>query len=129
MEFLSATSAFGRPGKAVLTARTGEGLSRLITPVTDDELSVLRNQDRHWGRHAAAYDDLFLDPFGAGVKNPLWVGSGRRRLNRGGKTAADLGCGTGPLLPHLVSRFGKVIALDFAAPMIERPGRGSAPSR
>jgi SAM-dependent methyltransferase len=87
--------------------------------VTDDELSVLLNQDRHWGRHAAAYDDLFLDPFGAQVKNPLWaVLEAVPEPQR--KTVADLGCGTGPLLPYLVSRFGNVIALDFAAPMIER---------
>ncbi len=36
------------------------------------------------------------------------------------KTVADLGCGTGPLLPHLVGRFGKVVALDFAPAMITR---------
>lgn len=33
---------------------------------------------------------------------------------------ADLGCGTGPLLPRLVSRFGRVVALDFAPAMITR---------
>ena len=27
-----------------------------------------------------------------------------------GHAAADLGCGTGPLLPHLVGRFGRVVA-------------------
>jgi SAM-dependent methyltransferase len=36
----------------------------------------------------------------------------------GEKTIADLGCGIGPLLPHLVGRFGKVVALDFAPGMI-----------
>ena len=36
------------------------------------------------------------------------------------KSAIDLGCGTGPLLPLLVERFGSVHALDFAPGMIRR---------
>ena len=38
----------------------------------------------------------------------------------GSKAVADLGCGTGPLLPHLVDRFGRVVALDFAPAMITK---------
>ena len=34
--------------------------------------SELHNQDRHWSRHAARYDELFLDPYGPDVENPLW---------------------------------------------------------
>ncbi len=91
----------------------------------------LHNQDRHWSRHAARYDEVFLDPYAPDVENPLWatlaaVADARQ------KTVADLGCGTGPLLPHLVQRFDRVIALDFAPGMIarakERLGPGAAPS-
>ncbi|MHC5538656.1 hypothetical protein ACYOEI_10575, partial [Singulisphaera rosea] len=31
----------------------------------------LQNQDRQWSRHAARYDELFLDSFHPGVENPL----------------------------------------------------------
>ncbi|HEV3120515.1 MAG TPA: class I SAM-dependent methyltransferase [Isosphaeraceae bacterium] len=78
-----------------------------------------KGQDYQWSRHAAKYDDLFLDPFQPGVENPLFaaleaVPNARRR------TAVDLGCGTGPLLPRLIGRFGTVVAIDFAPAMIER---------
>jgi SAM-dependent methyltransferase len=79
----------------------------------------LQNQDRHWSRHAARYEDLFLDPYAPGVENPLWAALDAV-ADAGRKTVADLGCGTGPLLPHLVARFGRVVALDFAPGMIER---------
>jgi SAM-dependent methyltransferase len=76
-------------------------------------------QDHHWGRHAAKYDDLFLDPFREGVENPLLARldaiPAPERL-----TLADLGCGTGPLLPRVVGRFARVIALDFAPAMIAK---------
>src|SRR3954447_15559515 len=80
---------------------------------------MLQGQDRQWSRHAVRYDELFLDAFHPGVENPLLA-----RLaevpDPGRKTVVDLGCGTGPLLPTLVGRFGRVIALDFAPGMIER---------
>jgi SAM-dependent methyltransferase len=62
---------------------------------------------------------LFLDAFDPGVENPLlaWL---ERIPEAGRKTVIDLGCGTGPLLPFLVGRFERVIALDFAPGMIER---------
>ena len=84
------------------------------------------NQDRHWSRHAARYDDLFLDPFRSDVVNPL-----RAALDAvsdpESKSVIDLGCGTGPLLPLLASRFGAVTALDFAPGMIERARKRLAP--
>jgi SAM-dependent methyltransferase len=79
----------------------------------------LQNQDRHWSRHAAQYHEVFLDPYASGVENPLWDALSSVP-DAEGKTVADLGCGTGPLLPYLVGRFGRVIALDFAPAMLER---------
>lgn len=79
----------------------------------------LHNQDRHWSRHAKRYDEVFLDPYGPEVENPLWAALEAIPDARS-KTIADLGCGTGPLLPHLAARFGRVIALDFAPGMLER---------
>lgn len=76
-------------------------------------------QDRAWSRHAANYDDVFLDPFRPGVENPI-LDALDAVPEPESKTVADLGCGTGPLLPHLVGRFGRVVALDFAAGMVKR---------
>jgi SAM-dependent methyltransferase len=81
--------------------------------------SELHNQDRHWSRHAERYEELFLDPFGPGVVNPLWAALDAIP-EAAHKTVADLGCGTGPLLSFLAARFRRVIALDFAPGMIER---------
>ena len=78
-----------------------------------------QRQDRHWSRAAARYDDLFLDPFRPGVENPL-LDEVRAVADPASKAVADLGCGTGPLLPHLVDRFRRVVALDFAPGMIAK---------
>ncbi len=68
-----------------------------------------RDQDRAWSRQASNYDDLFLDPFRPGVESPL-LPALEALEDRGSLTVADLGCGTGPLLPHLVGQFGQVVA-------------------
>jgi SAM-dependent methyltransferase len=83
---------------------------------------ILQNQDRQWSRHAVRYDEVFLDAFHPDVENPLldWLEAVPDAQR---KTVADLGCGTGPLLPYLVGRFGRVIALDFAPGMIEHARR------
>ncbi len=75
-------------------------------------------QDREWSRHAARYDEVFLDPFRPGITNPI-LQALDAVPDPGSKAIADLGCGTGPLLPHLVGRFGSVMALDFAPGMIQ----------
>jgi SAM-dependent methyltransferase len=78
----------------------------------------LGNQDRHWSRHAARYDELFVDPYGQDVQNPIWEALAAIPESYN-KTVADLGCGTGPLLPYLAERFDRVIALDFAPEMLK----------
>ncbi|MFO0950240.1 MAG: methyltransferase domain-containing protein [Isosphaeraceae bacterium] len=78
------------------------------------------DQDQQWSRAAARYDELFLDAFHPDVENPL-LSALDAVADPASKTVADLGCGIGPLLPHLVARrFGRVIALDFAPGMIGR---------
>ncbi len=77
------------------------------------------DQGRSWSRHAAHYDEVFLDPFGPGVVNPLWDALDAVE-GAEAKVAADLGCGTGPLVSALLERFARVVALDFAPGMIER---------
>lgn len=85
------------------------------------------NQERSWSRHAARYGEVFLDPYATGVVNPLWRALDEAR-DAGCKTAADLGCGTGPLLGPLLERFRRVVALDFAPGMIERAREHVAPA-
>src|SRR5438874_8835644 len=53
----------------------------------------VRDQGRHWSRHAARYDDVFLDPFRPGVDNPL-LAALEAVPDPGAKVVADLGCGT-----------------------------------
>jgi len=76
-----------------------------------------QDQDRHWSLAAVRYDELFLDAFQSGVENPLWAELDAL-ADPGGGAVADLGCGTGALLPRLVGRFQKVYALDFAPAML-----------
>jgi SAM-dependent methyltransferase len=81
--------------------------------------SELQNQERHWSRHASRYDEVFLNPYAPDVENPLWAAL-ETVSDASHKTVADLGCGTGPLLPTLVERFQRVVALDFAPAMLDR---------
>jgi SAM-dependent methyltransferase len=79
----------------------------------------LRDQDRQWSRKAALYDELFLDAFDPGVESPLMAAL-EAIPEPSAKTVADLGCGTGPLLPYLAAKFARVIAIDFAPAMLQR---------
>jgi SAM-dependent methyltransferase len=71
-----------------------------------------------WSRAAASYEEDFVDPYRADVRSPLRAALDR--LAGADKSAADLGCGIGPLLPVLAERFGHVHAVDFAPGMLER---------
>jgi SAM-dependent methyltransferase len=79
----------------------------------------LDDQGRSWSRHAARYDAVFLDPFRNGVVNPVLTALAAIG-DAASRSVVDLGCGTGPLLPHLVGRFGTIVAVDFAPGMIAR---------
>ncbi|WP_250847120.1 class I SAM-dependent methyltransferase [Aquisphaera insulae] len=91
---------------------------------------AIPSQERSWGRHAARYQEFFVDPFAPGVVNPLWDALGSME-DAGRKTVLDLGCGTGPLLPLLLDRygFGRVIALDFAPGMLAQARKRLGPER
>ncbi len=77
-----------------------------------------RGQDYYWDRQAERYEKIFLDPYDPGVINPL-LKALDAITDAGTKTVVDLGCGTGPLLPRLIDRFARVVAVDFAPSMIE----------
>jgi SAM-dependent methyltransferase len=79
----------------------------------------MEDQAHFWSQAAEGYEKEFIDPDLPGGHNPLrevvdgLAGDGQR-------TAADLGCGLGPLLPFLAQRFRCVIAVDFAEGMLAR---------
>jgi SAM-dependent methyltransferase len=79
----------------------------------------MADQAHYWSRAAQGYEQEFVDPDQPGVRNPL-----RQVLTRLAAdkltTAADLGCGIGPLLPFLAQRFRRVIGVDFAEGMLAR---------
>lgn len=87
------------------------------------DLELPRHDDDQagaWSGSAADYATEFLDPFRDSIDNPLLGFLGEfDDATAAQLTVADLGCGTGPLLPHLVDRFGKVVALDFAEGMLD----------
>ena len=78
----------------------------------------MSDQARAWSQTAERYEQEFVDPFLPGVVNPLLEEI--IALSGPERTAADLGCGTGPLLPFLARNFGRVVAIDFAAGMLAR---------
>jgi ubiquinone/menaquinone biosynthesis C-methylase UbiE len=78
----------------------------------------MADQAYQWSQAAARYEEEYIDPYRPDVKNPL--PRVLARLADRGKTAADLGCGIGPLLPSLAEQFGKVYAVDFAEGMLAR---------
>ncbi len=77
------------------------------------------DQSHFWSRAAATYEQDFIDPYLPGVRNPLPCALEELADPQKG-TAADLGCGVGPLLPLLAKHFRQVIAVDFAEGMLKR---------
>lgn len=77
------------------------------------------NQDHFWSLAAASYEKEFIDPYLPDVRNPL-LKVLRRLADPRKKNVADLGCGIGPLLPFLADHFRSVVAVDFAAGMLDR---------
>lgn len=71
-----------------------------------------------WSRAADVYEKEFVDPYRDTQGNRLL--EALDGIPAEGLTVADLGCGIGPLLPRLASRFARVIAVDFAAGMLDR---------
>ena len=73
----------------------------------------MASQAHFWSKAAENYERDFVDPYRQDAKNPL-----RSVLEglaaAGAKTVADLGCGTGPLLPTLARHYETVYAVDFA---------------
>jgi SAM-dependent methyltransferase len=78
----------------------------------------MTDQAEAWSRAAVRYEEEFIDPYRPDVRNPLH--DALSALASPDRTAADLGCGLGPLVPVLAQRFQWVHAVDFAAGMIER---------
>lgn len=94
-------------------AKPARESQQLILPTNQDDQAMA------WSESASNYDAEFLDPFREHVENPL--------LNfiedipseaAANMKVADLGCGTGPLLPTLIAKFQQVYALDFASEML-----------
>ncbi len=78
----------------------------------------MSDQAQAWSRAAVDYESVFVDPYLPEVNSPL-TGALTTLADRD-RTAADLGCGTGPLLPVLAGQFQWVHAVDFAPGMLER---------
>jgi SAM-dependent methyltransferase len=85
----------------------------------------MADQAESWSRAAASYEEEFIDPYRTDVRNPLPEAL-RRLAADEASTAADLGCGTGPLLPLLARHFRQVYAVDFAPAMLERARQRAA---
>lgn len=77
----------------------------------------LPDQSAAWSAIAADYEKEFVDPYRADAVNPL-LKELDALPDQAEATAADLGCGKGPLLPLLAAKFATVHAVDFAEEML-----------
>src|SRR5690242_17120968 len=74
---------------------------------------------RDWDRMAADYFAEVVSPFSTGIPARL-VRALDAVPGAAAKTAADLGCGIGTLLPALAARFRRVVGIDFSPAMLAR---------
>lgn len=74
---------------------------------------------RDWDRVAEDYFGEVVSPLRGGVPGPLARALARVPDARR-KTAGDLGCGLGGLLPALATRFRRVVGIDFSPAMLAR---------
>lgn len=79
----------------------------------------MADQSNAWSDIADRYEQEFVDPYRRTRRNPLLQALDAIPDTQQ-KTAIDLGCGIGPLLPILAERFARVIAVDFAPGMLDR---------
>jgi SAM-dependent methyltransferase len=71
-----------------------------------------------WDRLAGCYEDEVISPIHNAKGSPV-ITIINAIQGKAEKTVADLGCGTGPLLPFLLKNFKSVMAMDFSGKMIE----------
>ncbi len=89
-------------------------------------MAGITDQAQCWSEVADSYETEFVDPYREDVKNPL-VSVLQSLATQNVRTIADLGCGTGPLLPFLTKHFQQVWAVDFAEGMLERARQRCCP--
>ncbi len=68
---------------------------------------------KYWNSLASEFDNHVFEIVNSDLHGIIKEQVGL--VAKGKDTAADLGCGTGSLLPHLCSKFKTVYAVDFAA--------------
>lgn len=72
----------------------------------------------NWDRIAGDYYSEVISPLKDSEQNPLF--KDLKRLSGKKLSVADLGCGTGELIPLLSKGFARVLALDFSEEMIAK---------
>jgi SAM-dependent methyltransferase len=104
-----------------LTGRAGTaGAAGAVRRLLSGDVAGAREMAaRDWDRVAADYFGEVVSPLSAGVPRPLLRALDALPAARR-KTAGDLGCGIGTLLPTLAARFRRVLAIDFSPAMLAR---------
>jgi SAM-dependent methyltransferase len=75
------------------------------------------NQEKHWNKIGAKYNDEIFDVFKSDKRNIL-ARYFRKYANKN-HTAIDFGCGTGKSFPYLSPSFKEVLAIDISADLLE----------